>query len=75
MAKIGEVFCLKCGRPVRCDTPQSAAEALAALPAGTRIHDRVPVPTRRGDIEQLAAGVARGRICPGDHRRAAGKSG
>ncbi len=36
MAKIGQVFCLKCGREVRCDSPQSAAESLASLPAGTR---------------------------------------
>ena len=35
-AKIGHVFCLKCGREVRCDSPQSAAETLAALPPGTR---------------------------------------
>ena len=36
MAKIGHVFCLKCGREVRCDSPQSAAETLAELPPGTR---------------------------------------
>ncbi len=35
-AKIGHVFCRNCGREVRCDTPQSSAEALAALPEGTR---------------------------------------
>ena len=35
-AKIGHVFCRKCGQEVRCDTPQSTAEALAALPPGTR---------------------------------------
>ncbi len=35
-AKFGRVFCLKCGREVRRDTPQTAAEQLAALPAGTR---------------------------------------
>ena len=28
-AKIGHVFCHKCGREVRCDSPQSAAETLA----------------------------------------------
>ena len=35
-AKIGHVFCGQCGREVRRDTPQSAAEVLAALPTGTR---------------------------------------
>ena len=35
-AKIGHVFCLQCGHEVRCDTPQSAAETLAALATGTR---------------------------------------
>jgi excinuclease ABC subunit A len=35
-AKIGQVFCLRCGREVRRDSPQSAAEALTALPQGTR---------------------------------------
>ncbi|MBN1395130.1 MAG: excinuclease ABC subunit UvrA [Pirellulales bacterium] len=36
MAKIGTVVCLKCGREVRQDTPQSAAETIAALPEGAR---------------------------------------
>jgi len=36
MAKIGRVHCLRCGREVRRDTPQNAAETLAGLPAGTR---------------------------------------
>ena len=31
-AKIGTCSCRKCGQEVRCDTPQSAAERLAALP-------------------------------------------
>ena len=35
-AKIGEVVCLTCGRPVRRQTPQSAAEALGRLLEGTR---------------------------------------
>ena len=48
MAKIGRVFCLKCGREVRCDSPQSAAERLARLPPGTRymIAFRCQVPER-----------------------------
>ncbi len=35
-AKIGHVFCRSCGREVRRETSQSAAERLAELPAGTR---------------------------------------
>ena len=35
-AKIGQVFCLTCGRPVRRETPESTADALAELPAGIR---------------------------------------
>ncbi len=36
-AKIGRVFCLQCGRPVQCDTAQSACDAIGALPPSTRI--------------------------------------
>jgi excinuclease ABC subunit A len=35
-AKIGQVFCLSCGQAVQRESPQSAAELLMALPAGTR---------------------------------------
>ncbi len=35
-AKIGQVHCLNCGEPVRQHTPQSVADTLAGLPAGTR---------------------------------------
>ena len=87
MAKIGEVFCLKCGRPVRCDSPQSAAETLAALPAGTRYMIAFPCqlpdgkpspwpsPGGRGDDRATGGRIARGRLCPGGHRRAAGEPG
>ncbi len=36
MAKIGRVFCIRCGQEVRRDNPQSAAETLADLPPGSR---------------------------------------
>lgn len=57
-AKIGHVFCAKCGREVRCDSPQSAAESLAQLPPGTRymIAFRCELP-EGGTLEQLAAGL------------------
>jgi excinuclease ABC subunit A len=35
-AKIGQVYCRQCGDEVRRHTPQSAAETLEQLPAGTR---------------------------------------
>jgi excinuclease ABC subunit A len=35
-ARVGEVLCYQCGRPVRRDSPEIAAEAVAALPAGLR---------------------------------------
>jgi excinuclease ABC subunit A len=37
LARAGEVVCYRCGRPVHRDTPESAAEALAALPDGSRV--------------------------------------
>ena len=51
-AKIGHTFCRQCGREVRCDSPQSAAETLAALPPGTRymIAFGCPIPSEaKGD--------------------------
>jgi excinuclease ABC subunit A len=35
-AKLGQVVCLQCGQAVRRHSPQSAAESLEQLPAGTR---------------------------------------
>ncbi len=35
-ARIGQVVCGQCGREVRQDTPQSAADAVQKLPEGTR---------------------------------------
>jgi excinuclease ABC subunit A len=36
-ARVGEVVCYGCGRPVRREAPESVAEALAGLPAGSRV--------------------------------------
>jgi excinuclease ABC subunit A len=36
-ARVGDVTCYQCGEPVRRDSPESAAQSLATLPAGTRI--------------------------------------
>ena len=75
-AKIGHMFCLKCGREVRCDSPQSAAETLAALPPGTRYMIAFACELPEGRHARATGGrIARGRFCPGDHRRAAGQSG
>ncbi len=56
MAKSGHVFCRQCGREVRCDSPQSAAETLAGLPPGSRymIAFACPMP-EGGTIGQLVA--------------------
>ena len=58
MAKIGTVYCLRCGREVRCDSPQNVAERLARVPAGTRymIGFRCELP-EGGTTEQLAAAL------------------
>jgi excinuclease ABC subunit A len=57
-AKIGRTSCLRCGRDVRCESPQSAAETLAALPPGTRymIAYACNVPTD-ATLAQVAAGL------------------
>ncbi len=36
LAKIGQIVCQTCGHEVRRESPQSAAEALSQLPAGTK---------------------------------------
>ncbi|HJQ81607.1 MAG TPA: excinuclease ABC subunit A, partial [Lacipirellulaceae bacterium] len=36
-ARLGEVICYSCGQPVRRESPEAAADALAALSAGTRL--------------------------------------
>ncbi len=43
-AKIGEVYCGKCGHLVRRHTPQNAAELLQELPQGTRFMVAFAVP-------------------------------
>jgi len=57
-AKIGRVFCRQCGQEVRCDSPQSVAEFLATLPAGTRymIAFRLEAADRNG-LDEVAAGL------------------
>jgi excinuclease ABC subunit A len=57
-AKIGHVFCLKCGQEVHCDTPQSTAEVLSALPSGTKylIAFRLDLPAA-DQYDALAAGL------------------
>lgn len=54
-AKIGRVICQGCGREVRRDSPQSAAELLAGLPAGTRYMVAFVWPQSNGDEPAQAA--------------------
>jgi excinuclease ABC subunit A len=59
MAKIGQVFCLRCGHEVHCDSPQNAAERLTRLASGTRymIAFRCELPeTEKGDESQKEDG-------------------
>jgi excinuclease ABC subunit A len=57
-AKIGRLFCIGCSQEVHCDTAQSTAETLTALPAGTRymIAFRIELPAA-DQWEVLAAGL------------------
>jgi len=57
-AKIGRVFCLKCGREVRRDSPQSVAAELAKLPEGTRYLVAFPAVLKTDeDFASFAAGL------------------
>lgn len=58
-ARIGRVHCLSCGREVRRDTPQTAAEFVGALPAGTRfLVTFVPQPAQTDEVQNIAASLA-----------------
>lgn len=54
-AKIGRVICRGCGRQVRRDTPQHAAEVMHQLPPGTRLLVTFRLPSPPGSAEELAA--------------------
>ncbi|MGH7523463.1 MAG: excinuclease ABC subunit UvrA, partial [Gemmatimonadales bacterium] len=58
-ARIGEPFCIRCGGPVRRDTPQSSADAITAGPPG-RVQIAFPLPptarvTHEHTVENLRA--------------------
>lgn len=58
LAKVGQVFCLSCGREVRRDTPQSVAAALSGLPSGIRYLVTFPLDTvATRDYDALAAAL------------------
>ena len=57
-ARIGRVFCQKCGREVRSDTPQSAAGWASDLPGGTRFMVGFPwTPPPGADAAQALAAL------------------
>jgi excinuclease ABC subunit A len=54
-AKVGRIACRGCGREVKRDTPQGAAEWLAGLPEGTRFVVAFPwSPSQEGAADRLA---------------------
>ena len=66
-AKIGHVFCLKCGREVRRDSPQNAAESLGPVALGHPVHDRLPLRVaRRRHAGATGRRAARRRVRAGD---------
>jgi excinuclease ABC subunit A len=42
-ARVGHTFCPKCGREIKPDTVQSVADAVLALPPGTKFHVTFPL--------------------------------
>jgi len=42
-ARVGQVFCYSCGRPVRAHTPQQIVDRVVALDEGTRVHILAPL--------------------------------
>lgn len=58
-AKIGHQYCLQCGREVRQDTSQSAAEIVQKLPPSTRILVAFPLllPTGKSHLEEFWQGL------------------
>ncbi|MGD9497568.1 MAG: excinuclease ABC subunit UvrA [Armatimonadota bacterium] len=47
-ARVGEVFCYSCGRPVKAFTPQQIVDRIMALDEGTRVHILAPVERAAG---------------------------
>ncbi|MGE3641352.1 MAG: excinuclease ABC subunit UvrA, partial [Pirellulales bacterium] len=62
--RVGEVFCYRCGKPVRRDSPESAAEVLASLPEGTRLMlgFEVEVPAKKAAEAWLADLIEQGYV-------------
>ena len=62
--RVGEVVCYGCGRPVRRDSPESAADTLAQFADGTRLMlgFEVEVPPRKRVEEWLADFVEQGYV-------------
>src|SRR5262245_3291839 len=56
-ARVGEVICNGCGRPVRRDTPESAAEAIAGIPAGVRLVVGFETDVPSSEVEPWIAGL------------------
>jgi excinuclease ABC subunit A len=58
MARVGEVFCYRCGEPIRQQTPTQIADELAALGEGAKLILLAPlVRGRKGKHEEVFAAV------------------
>jgi excinuclease ABC subunit A len=53
-ARVGEQRCVDCGRPVRAQSPQEIARAIAALPRGAKVRVLARLVThRKGEFREL----------------------
>lgn len=50
LAKVGRVFCDRCGREVRRDSPQTTVERLLGMPEGTRAMITFPISPEDADV-------------------------
>ncbi len=73
-AKIGRVFCHKCGQEVIRHTPQSVVAAVLQLPAETRYLVAFAATPARDETNAQLGSVSRRGICASDRRSSAGES-
>jgi len=55
-ARVGRTYCLQCGAEVKKDTVDEVAQAVLALPQGTRLHVLFPLLTGSNSVTELSKG-------------------